>query len=82
MQQLGFGIPRRPAGAFYLYADCSELTDSASRLASELLSEAGVAVTPGIDFGRHRNDQHIRFAYTTGMPQLEDAVARLTRFLF
>lgn len=82
LQQLGFGIPRRPAGAFYLYADCSELTDSASRLASELLSEAGVAVTPGIDFGRHRNDQHIRFAYTTGMPQLEDAVARLKRFLF
>lgn len=81
LQQLGFGIPRRPAGAFYLYADCSELTDSASRLAADLLGQAGVAVTPGIDFGHHRNDQHIRFAYTTGMPQLEDAVARIRRFL-
>ncbi len=81
LQQLGFKLPHRPAGAFYLYADCSELTDSASRLAGDLLNEVGVAVTPGGDFGRFRGDEHIRFAYTTGMPQLEDAVARLKRFL-
>lgn len=81
LQQLGFKIPHRPSGAFYVYADCSELTDSATRLASDLLTQAGVAVTPGSDFGRYRNDEHIRFAYTTGMPQLEEAVLRLQRFL-
>jgi len=46
-----------------------------------VLEGAGVAFTPGIDFGRHRAQEHVRIAYTCGMPRLEEAVARLARFL-
>ena len=42
---------------------------------------AGVAITPGIDFGTHRASDHVRFAYTIDMAKLEDGVARLARFL-
>jgi len=48
--------------------------------AHELLEQAGVAITPGIDFGRHRAVQHVRFSYTTSIEQLEQGVERIARF--
>jgi aspartate/methionine/tyrosine aminotransferase len=47
----------------------------------EVLEGAGVAITPGLDFGRHRAAEHVRFAYTIAQAKLEDGVARLARFL-
>ena len=38
-------------------------------------------MTPGIDFGRHLADRHVRFAYTQSLPRLEEAVARIGRGL-
>ena len=46
-----------------------------------MLEHAGVAITPGLDFGAHRADRHVRFAYTIDQAKLEDGVARLARFL-
>lgn len=81
LRELGFIIPVTPEGAFYLYADCSRFTDDSYLFAQRLLEEAGVAVTPGRDFGANRANYHLRFAYTTSMAQLEEGVARLRRFL-
>jgi aspartate/methionine/tyrosine aminotransferase len=78
---LGFDIPLSPQGAFYLYANCERFTDDSFIFANRLLTEAGVAVTPGIDFGRHRAERHVRFAYTTSMSKLEEGVERIARFL-
>ncbi|MGA9163199.1 MAG: pyridoxal phosphate-dependent aminotransferase [Thiobacillus sp.] len=77
----GFAIPVTPQGAFYLYADCSRFTRDSHAFASQLLDQAGVAVTPGIDFGQHHAARHIRFAYTQPLPRLAEALARLDRFL-
>ena len=81
LRALGFEFPVVPQGAFYLYADSSALTHDSFVFARKLLDEAGVAVTPGRDFGSHRPDRHIRFAYTTGMENLEEGVERIRRFL-
>jgi aspartate/methionine/tyrosine aminotransferase len=70
-----------PQGAFYLYADCSRFTRDSHAFASQLLDQAGVAVTPGIDFGQHHAARHVRFAYTQPLPRLAEALARLDRFL-
>lgn len=78
---LGFEIPGRPQGAFYLYSDCSGLTDDSFAFAGRLLEEAGVAATPGRDFGSYRADAHIRFAYTNSLENLREGVGRLRRFL-
>ena len=75
--ELGFSIPHCPAGAFYLYAGIDKFSNNSQQFCLELLEEHGIAITPGADFGRHRADQHVRFAYTTGMVQLEKAVERL-----
>lgn len=81
LAKLGFRIAARPQGAFYLYCDCSALTNDSYALARRMLEEAGVAATPGLDFERGRPEQRIRFAYTTDIARLEEAVERLRRFL-
>ncbi len=78
LRELGFDIPVTPQGAFYLYADCSRFTEDSYQFATELLEQAGVAVTPGIDFGIHHPQKHLRFAYTTSLEQLEEAIRRIT----
>lgn len=81
LRRLGFQVPVEPRGAFYIYADCSAHTNNSYGLAQDLLEGAGVAVTPGIDFGSFGAAEHMRFAYTTSMERLEDGVRRLGRFL-
>ncbi len=78
---LGFRLSARPQGAFYIYADCSALTDDSDRFARELLEVAGVAITPGLDFGTHAPRQHVRIAYTTSIDRLGEAIGRIRRFL-
>jgi len=80
LQTLGFSVPTVPGGAFYVYADCSPFGDS-GQLALSLLEQAGVAVTPGGDFGYHRAAEYLRFTYTTSMAHLEEGVARLRHHL-
>ncbi|MBA2689326.1 MAG: pyridoxal phosphate-dependent aminotransferase [Burkholderiales bacterium] len=81
LQTLGFNIPVTPAGAFYLYADCSGFTDDSFAFAKNLLEQAYVAITPGADFGHHAPERHVRFAYTTTMAKLAEGVERIGRFL-
>ncbi|HYC44315.1 MAG TPA: pyridoxal phosphate-dependent aminotransferase [Burkholderiales bacterium] len=81
LRKLGFDIPQTPQGAFYVYANCSRLTKDSFAFARDLLEQAGVAITPGVDFGRHRAAEHVRFAYTNSLERLQDGVARIERFL-
>ncbi len=81
LQQLGFGVGERPRGAFYLYVDAAAFTDNSDRFAQQLLAQTGVAITPGSDFGTHRADHHVRFAYTTALDRLAVGVERLRGFL-
>jgi aspartate/methionine/tyrosine aminotransferase len=81
LRSLGFDIPVTPQGAFYLYADSTRFSDDSQQLALELLEQAGVAVTPGLDFGNNRPKNYLRFAYTTSMENLEEGVRRLTDYL-
>jgi aspartate/methionine/tyrosine aminotransferase len=81
LRGLGFEIAGTPEGAFYLYADCSRFTDDSYGFSVRLLEEAGVAITPGIDFGEHRPERHVRFAYTTSREHLEEGVRRLKAHL-
>lgn len=81
LRKLGFDIPVEPAGALYLYADCSRFTNDSYAFALDVLEKAGVAITPGKDFGTNQPERYVRFAYTTGMDRLEEGVARLARYL-
>ena len=81
LRQLGFAIPVMPTGGFFVYADCSKFSRDSEQFCRDVLEGAGVAITPGVDFGSHRAAEHVRFAYTIAQAKLEDGVARLARFL-
>ncbi|WP_136415060.1 pyridoxal phosphate-dependent aminotransferase [Herbaspirillum sp. ST 5-3] len=80
LRELGFKVPVTPDGAFYVYADCSSLSDDADRLTIEMLNKAGVVLVPGLDFGPYTARQYIRLSYATSMDNLREAVGRLTSF--
>ncbi|MEQ1637576.1 MAG: aminotransferase class I/II-fold pyridoxal phosphate-dependent enzyme [Methylococcales bacterium] len=79
--QLGFEVPIKPEGAFYIYANCAKHAKDSFQFAYDLLEAEGVAVTPGKDFGENAARQHIRFAYTTSLERIELAMQRLKRFI-
>jgi aspartate/methionine/tyrosine aminotransferase len=81
LRELGFDIPVEPAGAFYLYADCSRFTTDSYAFALDVLEQAGVAITPGRDFGSNQPERYVRFTYTTSLDRLKEGVARLARYL-
>ncbi len=81
LRQLGFEIPVTPEGAFYICANCKRLTDDSYRFCWDLLEKAGVAVTPGIDFGEHRAKQNVRFSYPKSIDVLQMGVERIAGFL-
>ncbi|MFC3678570.1 pyridoxal phosphate-dependent aminotransferase [Bacterioplanoides pacificum] len=81
LPQLGFEIPVVPEGAFYIYADASRFTDNSLAFCAEALQATGVAFTPGVDFGEYQANTHVRFAFTTALPRLKQAVERLADWL-
>lgn len=81
LRDLGFSIPVTPEGAFYVYAGIEAFAADSGRFALDLLEEAGVAVTPGKDFGANAAERYVRFAYTRSMCDLQEGVARLGKYL-
>ena len=70
-----------PPAAAGLSAGCSRLTQDSHAFAVDLLERAGVAITPGIDFGDNAPQQHVRFAYTQSIERLQEGVRRISKFL-
>ncbi|MBB95280.1 MAG: 1-aminocyclopropane-1-carboxylate deaminase [Rhodobacteraceae bacterium] len=79
----GAGFPKiaPPDGAFYVYADVADLTTDSRALASEILHEAGVAVTPGLDFDPVRGATTLRFSYAGATEDMEEGLRRLKGFI-
>lgn len=81
LPKLGFKLPVAPDGAFYIYADASAFTQDSLAWCAQVLKETGVAFTPGVDFGDYQANSHVRFAFTTKLERLQEAVARLENYL-
>ena len=70
-----------PDGAFYIYADVSDVTSDARAFAAEILAEAGVAVTPGVDFDKARGHGTLRFSYARSSEDIAEGLKRLKSFM-
>ncbi|HEX7037863.1 MAG TPA: aminotransferase class I/II-fold pyridoxal phosphate-dependent enzyme [Pseudomonadales bacterium] len=77
LESLGFRIPARPAGAFYVYVDVSRTGIDAMTFCERLLERHHVAVTPGLDFGRRDAERFVRFAFTTGEADIDLGLERI-----
>ncbi len=80
VKELGFSIGVEPQGAFYILAGAGRFSGDSYAFAMELLEQAGVAVTPGIDFGPG-GEGYIRFSYTTSLESIKEGVRRLEDYL-
>ncbi|MDF1727852.1 MAG: aminotransferase class I/II-fold pyridoxal phosphate-dependent enzyme [Sulfitobacter sp.] len=81
LKEAGFNSFAPPDGAFYVYADISDLTDDSRSFAAEVLEKAGVAVTPGLDFDPLRGAGTLRFSYARSTADIEEGLSRLKRFM-
>ncbi|MBW7055758.1 pyridoxal phosphate-dependent aminotransferase [Paracoccus bogoriensis] len=81
LPRAGFRRIAPPQGAFYIYADVSDLTDDSLAFAAEILERAGVAVTPGLDFDPERGRRTLRFSYARATADIVEGLARLERFM-
>jgi aspartate/methionine/tyrosine aminotransferase len=81
LRELGFSIPVTPEGAFYIYAGIERFALDSGKFALDVLEQAGVAITPGKDFGVNQAARYVRFAYTRSLDDLEEGVRRLRKLL-
>ncbi|MFQ6021317.1 MAG: aminotransferase class I/II-fold pyridoxal phosphate-dependent enzyme [Acidiferrobacterales bacterium] len=81
LRSLSFDIAVTPQGAFYLYADCSRFTSDSHAFALDVLEKIGIAITPGLDFGRNRPERYVRFSYANTLDNLKEGVRRLSEYL-
>jgi len=81
LRAVGFDKIAPPDGAFYVYADVSELTRDSRALAADILERAGVAVTPGLDFDPLRGHTTLRFSYARSTDDIREGLVRLSAYM-
>jgi aspartate/methionine/tyrosine aminotransferase len=82
----GLPVPVQPDGAFYAWADCSAACArlglaSSWEFAFAAMEHAGVALTPGRDFGHADTARFVRLSTASRMEDLHTAAQRLQRWL-
>ncbi len=81
LAKAGFDQIAPPDGAFYIYADVSDWTQDSLGFCREVLEDAGVAITPGLDFDPVRGHQTVRFSYARATEDIIEGIARLQHFM-
>ena len=80
LRQLGFGITVEPTGAFYILANAKRFSGDSYRFAFDILKEARLGVSPGIDFGTNA-EGYLRFSYANSMENIVEGMGRLEQYL-
>ena len=70
-----------PDGAFYIYVDISEFSNDSLKFCKDVLEQAGVAITPGLDFDQKRGNSTIRFSYARSTEDITEGVRRIKKFM-
>lgn len=81
LRSLGFVIPKDPQGAFYVFADASRFTSDSLKFAFDVLENAHVGITPGVDFGTGICSHYVRFSYANSLERIKEGLDRLERYL-
>tara|TARA_B100000989_G_scaffold196560_1_gene148473 strand:- start:175 stop:1332 length:1158 start_codon:yes stop_codon:yes gene_type:complete len=68
-------------GSFYTYIDLSKHTDNSQKLTKKILTECGVALTPGIDFDSENGNSTIRLSFSSHYDYLLDAMKKLVNWI-
>jgi (5-formylfuran-3-yl)methyl phosphate transaminase len=80
LKEIGLDVLVEPTGAFYVFFNVARYTDDVLSFAFEILETAGVALTPGVDFGPG-GQGYLRISYANSLENLAEGLDRLERFL-
>lgn len=80
IKDMGLHVRAPPMGAYYILADARQYGASSLELSWRILEEAGVAVTPGIDFGDGA-EGYLRFSYASSVENITMGMDRLEKYL-
>ena len=80
LRELGFGITVEPTGAFYVLVNAGKFSRDSYKLAFDILKEAKVGVSPGIDFGEN-GEGYLRFSYASSLENIKEGMERIGRYL-
>ncbi len=80
LKETGFGIGREPQGAYYVLANARDFGEDSLLLSRRILEDAGVAVTPGIDFGDGA-EGYLRFSYSNNLDNIREGMDRIDKYL-
>ncbi len=80
LPKLGLRYAVEPRGAFYIFVNTEHIDGDSYGLAFDILEKAGVALTPGIDFGE-RGEGHLRISYANSLENIKEGVKRLKTYL-
>jgi aspartate/methionine/tyrosine aminotransferase len=80
IRELGLGLKVEPAGAFYMLVNVKDISRNSYELAFDILEKAGVAVSPGIDFGKNA-EGFLRFSYANSLDNITEGLRRLKGYL-
>jgi aspartate/methionine/tyrosine aminotransferase len=80
LREIGFGITVPPTGAFYVFANAKHLSNDSYKLAFDILENAYVGVTPGIDFGQN-GEGYLRFSYANSLENIEEGLDRIEGYV-
>jgi aspartate/methionine/tyrosine aminotransferase len=80
LPSLGLEYAVEPKGAFYIFVRTDHIDPDSFRLAFDILEKAGVALTPGIDFGE-RGEGHLRISYANSLDNIKEGMDRLEKYL-
>lgn len=80
LREMGLCVLTEPQGAFYIFVNVQRYTNDVYNFAFQILEEAAVAVTPGVDFGPG-GAGYIRVSYANSMANIDEGMRRLQEFL-
>ena len=81
LPEAGFKTFSPPDGAFYIYVDISKFSNDSYKFCNDILNQAGVAITPGLDFDQKRGNSTIRFSYARSTKDIVEGAKRIKNFM-
>lgn len=80
LRKMGFVIEKEPQGAFYIFCNAKKFSNDSYKFAFDVLENAHVGITPGIDFGSN-GEGYVRFSYANSIENIKIGMDRLEAYL-
>ncbi len=80
LPKAGFSDLSPVEGAFYVYANISDISDNSSKFCHKMMHDTGVVAVPGIDFDQQHGHEYVRFSFSATTERIIEATKRIRQW--